>query len=124
MSDIRLPALPDDNPMLRHDCRCPPTPHHIHAMSSAADHGQCRRRRCDSRGAPRQMAAGDLADDQLPVPQPGCSSATFVSFYARGWKTGNTSIHRRGRGLRRANRLQAEVVKFTEATLVYVAHRC
>jgi len=45
----------------------------------------------------------------------------LVSFYARVLKTGNTSITVEVEVYAERNRLQAEVVKVTEATLVYVA---
>jgi acyl-CoA thioesterase YciA len=45
----------------------------------------------------------------------------LLSFYARVLKTGNTSITVEVEVFAERNRLQAEVVKVTEATLVYVA---
>jgi len=45
----------------------------------------------------------------------------LVSFYARVLKTGSTSITVEVEVYAERNRLQAEVVKITEATLVYVA---
>jgi len=45
----------------------------------------------------------------------------LLSFYARVLKTGNTSITVEVEVYAERNRLQAEVVKVTEATLVYVA---
>jgi acyl-CoA thioesterase YciA len=45
----------------------------------------------------------------------------LCSFYARVLKTGNTSITVEVEVYAERNRLQAEVVKVTEATLVYVA---
>jgi acyl-CoA thioesterase YciA len=45
----------------------------------------------------------------------------LVSFYAQVLKTGNTSITVEVEVYAERNRLQAEVVKVTEATLVYVA---
>jgi acyl-CoA thioesterase YciA len=45
----------------------------------------------------------------------------LLSFYARVIKTGNTSITVEVEVYAERNRLQSEVVKVTEATLVYVA---
>ncbi len=45
----------------------------------------------------------------------------LVSFYARVLKTGRTSVTVEVEVYAERNRLQAEVVKVTEATLVYVA---
>ncbi len=45
----------------------------------------------------------------------------LLSFYARVLKTGNTSITVEVEVFAERNRLQSEVVKVTEATLVYVA---
>lgn len=45
----------------------------------------------------------------------------LLSFYARVLKTGHTSITVEVEVFAERNRLQAEVVKVTEATLVYVA---
>ena len=100
-------------------CRCPLTRIST-GTSSRLDHGSGRHRRVDPRRAPRAGRVATVAVNAFQFKEP-VFVGDLLSFYASIAKTGTTSVTVSVEVYAERQRLDAEVVKVTEATLTYVA---